>query len=82
AIGQAKVVGEDTLADTLDAFEFISLTRLRHQARQIQAGQMANNQVVPDELSDFEQRHLKNAFEVATHFQDTMAQRYQATMLR
>lgn len=82
AIGEAKVIGADVLANILDAFEFISLTRLRHQARQIEAGQTANNQVAPDELSEFEQRHLKNAFEVVTHFQDSIAQRYQANTLR
>lgn len=82
ALGQASQVSHDTLANVLDAFEFISLTRLRHQARQIEAGQFADNQVAPDELSDFEQRHLKNAFEVASHFQDALAQRYQANALR
>ncbi len=82
ALGQANLLASDILANVLDAFEFISLTRLRHQARQIAAGQMANNQVAPDELSEFEQRHLKNAFEVAAHFQDAMAQRYQANALR
>lgn len=82
AIGEAKVIGADVLANILDAFEFISLTRLRHQARQIEAGHTANNQVAPDELSEFEQRHLKNAFEVVTHFQDSIAQRYQANTLR
>lgn len=82
ALGQANQVSNEVLANVLDAFEFISLTRLRHQARQIEAGQLADNQVAPDELSDFEQRHLKNAFEVASHFQEALAQRYQANALR
>lgn len=82
ALGQANLIASDLLANVLDAFEFISLTRLRHQARQIEAGHAADNQVSPEELSEFEQRHLKNAFEVVTYFQDTMAQRYQANTLR
>jgi CBS domain-containing protein len=82
ALGEVKRVEMDRLANVLDAFEFISLTRLRHQARQIEAGQVADNQVMPNELSEFEQRHLKHAFEVVTNFQDNLAQRYQATSLR
>lgn len=82
ALGPVNRVTKDRLANVLDAFEFISLTRLRHQARQIEAGQLADNQVAPDELSEFEQRHLKNAFEVVAHFQDALALHYQANALR
>lgn len=82
ALAQENRVGQDRLANVLDAFEFISLIRLRHQARQIEAGQAADNQLAPGELSDFEQRHLKHAFKVVADFQDNLAERYQAGTLR
>ena len=68
--------------DLLDAFEFISMVRLQHQAKQIEKGQKPNNYVPPEELSALERRHLKDAFEVVSTLQDTMTSRYHADRFR
>ena len=64
-------------ADLRDALELISMTRLRHQARLIMAGKQANNFIPPDEFSNFERNHLKDAFEVVRTMQAALGQRFQ-----
>jgi CBS domain-containing protein len=63
--------------DLRDALEYLSITRIRHQARQISAGHEADNHLRPDELSNFERSQLKDAFGVVKSLQDVLAQRYQ-----
>lgn len=82
AIADAGVLTEGTVNDLRDAFEFISMVRLQHQAKQIEQGQKPNNYVPPEELSALERRHLKDAFEVVSTMQDSMASRYQADRFR
>lgn len=60
--------------DLRDAFEFLSYVRLRHQAQLVQAGQEPNNHVAPDTLSQFEQRHLREAFWIVSRAQRTLSQ--------
>ncbi len=70
------------LADLKDAFEFISSTRLQHQAQQIEAGKQPDHHVPPGQFSDLEQRYLKNAFEVVAALQSSLAHHYQAESFR
>lgn len=79
---EGKVLQQSTVDDLRDAFEFISMVRLQHQAAQIEKGQEPNNYVPPEELSALERRHLKDAFEVISSAQDSMASRYQADRFR
>ncbi|RUM94828.1 MAG: cyclic nucleotide-binding/CBS domain-containing protein, partial [Thiothrix sp.] len=65
-------------ADLLDAFEFIGIVRLEHQAAQIESGKTADNFVSPEQLSSLERRHLKDAFEVVRIIQASMLQTFQA----
>lgn len=60
-----------------DALEFVSLLRLRHQARRIRAGEEADNFLPPQDLSSFERNHLKDAFGVVKTMQAAMANTYQ-----
>lgn len=62
--------------DLLDALEFISITRLRHQAEQIKSGKKADNFLTPDDMSHFERNHLKDAFSVVKTMQSALASRY------
>jgi len=71
-------VSHEGAKDLLDAFEFIGQVRLQHQARQIREGQQANHFASPDELSNFERDHLKDAFSVVRTLQQTLAQRYRS----
>jgi len=64
--------------DLRDALEYLSTIRIRHQARQMAAGQAADNHLRPNALSNFERGQLKDAFGVVKALQDVLAQRYQA----
>ena len=63
--------------DLQDAHAFISNVRLQHQARQMAQGTSPDNYVSPDELSDFNRRHLKDAFKIVRRMQSALEQRYQ-----
>ncbi|WP_412775506.1 DUF294 nucleotidyltransferase-like domain-containing protein [Thalassospira lucentensis] len=59
-------------SDLLDAFEFISITRLKHQVRQIRQGHAPDNFLHPESLSAFERTHLKDAFSVIKYLQSAL----------
>ena len=82
AIAEAGGMTAGTVDDLRDAFEFISMVRLQHQAKQIEHGLKPNNHMPPEELSALERRHLKDAFEVISTMQESMASRYQADRFR
>ncbi len=71
-----KVISQDGAKDLLDALEFISITRLRHQARQIRNAQKADNFMAPEHMSHFERNHLKDAFNVVKTMQSALASAY------
>lgn len=73
----AGALSAESAADLRDAFEFISLMRIRHQARMIRQGQEANNFLEPGDLSSFERTHLKDAFAVVKSTQAILADTYQ-----
>jgi CBS domain-containing protein len=64
--------------DLRDAMEFISIVRIRHQAHDVAAGEEPDNSIVPENLSDFEKRHLKDAFQILSNAQKFLKYRYQA----
>ena len=82
AIAAAHGITQVNIDDLKDAFEFISMVRLQHQAKQIEQGQKPNNYVPPEELSALERRHLKDAFEVVSNLQGFMSTRYHADSFR
>ncbi|WP_029009890.1 putative nucleotidyltransferase substrate binding domain-containing protein [Azospirillum halopraeferens] len=77
AATSARTLSKEGSLDLIDALEYISLTRLRHQARLIREGRKADNFLEPDELSSFERSHLKAAFTVVKTMQASMAATYQ-----
>ena len=74
---EASALSESGGRDLLEAFEFISILRLRHQARQIKAGEAPDNFVAPGDLSQFERNHLKDAFLIVKTIQSAMANTHQ-----
>ena len=76
AVAEAGRIGRDHAADLRDALEFISFVRLRHQGRMVREGREPNNFVSPDELSNVEQRHLRDVFQVVRKAQTVMAAQY------
>ena len=77
AVSGGGEVSQQGARDLRDALEMISMIRLRHQARLIMAGQQANNFIEPDEFSNFERNHLKDAFEIVRTMQSALGQRFQ-----
>lgn len=67
--------------DLHDAMEFISIVRIRHQAHDVANGEEPDNGIVPENLSDFEKRHLKDAFQILSNAQNFLKYRYQANRL-
>ncbi len=61
-----------------DALEYISMVRIRHQARDIEAGEQPDNHIEPKTLSTFERRNLKEAFQVLDKAQNFLKFRYTA----
>ncbi|MBF9000655.1 MULTISPECIES: DUF294 nucleotidyltransferase-like domain-containing protein [Vibrio] len=64
--------------DLRDALEFISMVRIRHQAIDIEQDQEPDNNIEPENLSDFERRNLKDAFQILSNAQNFLKYRYQA----
>jgi len=79
---EAGALSKTGYMDLLDAFEFLSIVRINHQANQIQQGKEADNFLPPNELSSLERRHLKDTFEVIRTYQNAMESSYQAGILR
>ena len=74
---QAHEVSEQGAHDLRDALEYLARMRIRHQARQLEAGRKADNLLRPSELSNFERTQLKDAFQVVQTLQETLGRRYQ-----
>ena len=64
--------------DLRDGLEFLSMLRIRHQARQIEQGQVPDNFLNPDTLSNLERRQLKDVFVVVQELQNVLSKRYVA----
>jgi CBS domain-containing protein len=68
-IADAGVLPKGRAEDLRDAFEVIAMTRIRHQALALQQGLDPDNNVLPEQLSEFERKHLKEAFQVLNNAQ-------------
>jgi CBS domain-containing protein len=77
---QSGEVSERSAHDLRDALEYLAATRIRHQARQIEAGLPADNFLAPSELSNFERTQLKDAFRVVKTLQQVLGQRYRGAV--
>ena len=75
-VNETTLLPEGVGNDLTDALEFIGMVRLRHQARQIEAGIDPDNNVEPQRLSSFERRHLRNAFQLVDKAQSFLRFRY------
>ncbi|MGO4956350.1 DUF294 nucleotidyltransferase-like domain-containing protein [Luteococcus sp. Sow4_B9] len=77
----ASANGAASLNDLADAFEFVAHVRLAHQSRQLEAGRTPDNVVRADELSNFDKRHLKDAFAVIRKAQEGLSYSYQTHLM-
>lgn len=72
----ANILPKGRGQDLRDALELISMVRIRHQALSIQQGELPDNNVAPENLSDFERKNLKDAFQILSHAQKFLKFRY------
>ncbi|CAH0525614.1 putative nucleotidyltransferase substrate binding domain-containing protein [Vibrio hippocampi] len=77
-IHEAGILPKGRARDLKDALEFISMVRISHQAWDVEQGIEPDNNVEPENLSDFERRNLKDAFQVLSNGQNFLKFRYQA----
>ena len=76
AVSDGGAISPQSAHDLRDALEFISMVRLRHQARLMGRGQAPDNFLALAELSNFERTQLRDAFKVVRTLQQVLTQRY------
>ncbi len=72
----ANILPKGRGQDLRDALELISIVRIRHQALAAELGEQPDNNVAPENLSDFERNNLKDAFQILSHAQKFLKFRY------
>jgi CBS domain-containing protein len=77
---QGGDISEQGARDLRDSLEFLAVTRIRHQARQIEANLPADSFLSLHELSNFERTQLKDAFAVVRAVQQLLRQRYRGAV--
>jgi len=63
-------ISKESAANLIDAYEFLGILRLQHQANLLQTETAPNNYLSPKDLSKLEREHLKDAFKVIKALQD------------
>lgn len=76
AAAEAGTITSSDARNLLEAFELIGYIRLQHQAGQLRAKKKPDNFVKPDDLSSFQRRHLKDAFQIVRTAQAGLGNRF------
>ncbi len=76
-INDAGILPKGRGMDLRDAMELIYMVRIRHQALDIENGDEPDNNIEPENMSDFERRNLKAAFQILSNTQNFIKFRYQ-----
>lgn len=80
AVIDSGVLPKGKGSELKDALEYISMVRIRNQARQAENGEEVNNSINPGELGTFERRNLKEAFQVLSNAQNFLKYRYNSNI--
>ena len=75
AAGTASIT-KASAANLIDAYEFLGILRMNHQANKIQRGEAPDNYLAPKNISKLEREHLKDAFKVIKTLQDSRQATY------
>lgn len=71
------VINQETYADVIGAYEFISRVRVKYQLSSSEQGDDEfTHHISPDALTQFERNHLKEAFLIITQLQDASQMRF------
>lgn len=71
AAAGTPAVTKASALNLIDAYEFLGMLRMQHQAQRITAGKTPNNYLSPKNISKLEREHLKDAFKVIKNMQDS-----------
>jgi CBS domain-containing protein len=71
---QANIISSKGGRDLLEAYDLVAQTRLEHQSRLVKDGKKPDNYLPPDQLSNFERSHLRDAFVVIKTMQSALMQ--------
>lgn len=66
-----SAITKSSAENLIDAYEFLGVLRVKHQANKLIKGLEADNYLSPKELSKLEREHLKDAFKVIKTLQDS-----------
>ncbi|AGF72312.1 DUF294 nucleotidyltransferase-like domain-containing protein [Corynebacterium halotolerans] len=69
-------VSERGAQDLLDAFEYLRMITLRHQAEQLRLGEDPDYNIDPKQLSKMDRDHLRDSFQIIKNMQNALATRY------
>jgi len=75
AAGTAAIT-KASAENLIDAYEFLGILRVKHQAQKLVKGLEPDNYLSPKELSKLEREHLKDAFKVIKTLQDSRQVRF------
>lgn len=75
-VAGTKSLTKASAANLIDAYEFLSMLRMVHQANKLQQGLQPNNYLSPKNISKLEREHLKDAFKVIKSMQDSRQSTY------
>lgn len=76
AIHQTRVLGSGVSDKLRYAFEFLCMSRLRHQAIDIEKNRTPDNNIEPENVESSERHTLKDAFQVLSNAQKFLKFRY------
>lgn len=74
---EAEILPRGRGQDLRDALELIAMVRIRHQALDIVSDTEPDNNIEPENLSEFERKNLKDAFQILSNAQRFLRYRYQ-----
>ncbi|MCP4991243.1 MAG: cyclic nucleotide-binding/CBS domain-containing protein [Colwellia sp.] len=67
---------KESAENLIDAYEFLGMLRVEHQAKELIRGESPDNYLSPKEISKLEREHLKDAFKVIKNLQDARQSNY------
>jgi CBS domain-containing protein len=79
---EAGILPSSRGKDLQHAMELISMVRIRHQGLDIESDQEPDNNIEPENMSDFERRNLKDAFLVLSNAQNFLKFRYSGNSMK
>ncbi len=81
ALKSKHTVVKDYADEIIYAFEFLMLLRMQHQYEQILRGNMPDNFIDPESLSNLEKKLLKDTFQLISKLQDILIERYKLMII-